>query len=389
MFVRAIAQLSDELEVLHFVSADWMAANPDLRDLDESQSAHWGTPVRVTVAVLRDPPREGWRYALSMVSLAARPRFSRFTGAAQLQALAACLARRPDLVFVHRLTCMIPLLQLHQALPPLFFDLDDIEHRVKIRTALADSSLRSKLSNLLQVPAIYWSERRAVRRSMRTYLCSEDDCRYLRRVGIRDGVTSIANAVSLPLNVTAPSRDATILFLGGYDYPPNAQAAERLITRIWPRIRAKFRNARLLIAGGSPQLIPSFSSRPSGVEFSGFVQDLHSVYDRTRLICSPICIGGGTRVKLIEAAAWGRPMVSTSMGAEGLLFENGTEILIQDDDELIARDCARLLEDYSFCLRMATAARQRASSVYEAGAVCQRITESMRGGLETSVPRSG
>lgn len=383
MFVGALAQVSESLEILHFVPSDWKEADSAPHSLDASQSAYWGTPVKVTIAPLQQPPGGWWRYVPAIFSIMFRPRFSRFSGAPQLEALQSCLGRRPDLIFVHRLTCMTPFFRLRRRLPPIFFDLDDIEHRLKIRTALAERSFPRKLANLLQVPAIYWAERQAAQRSRKTFLCSEEDRRYLHRIGVRRGVTSISNAMSLPANVTPPSQAATILFLGGYDYPPNAQAAERLITRIWPLIREKFPAARLLIAGGSPQLIPCFPTHPAGVEFMGFVQDLRSLYDQTRLICSPISIGGGTRVKLIEAAGWGRPIVSTSQGAEGLLFESGVEILIRDDDDLIAAECRHLLEDYSLCARIGAAARRRASLMYDLKVVRDLITESMLTGLQS------
>jgi glycosyltransferase involved in cell wall biosynthesis len=385
LFVGALAQLSEELEILHFVPPGWSTVHAAPESLEASQSAYWGTPVKVRTVSLREPPREGWRYALATVSVVSRPRFSTFAGPEQLAALESCLDRRPDVVFVHRLTSMTALLQLRRQLPPLFFDLDDIEHRVKIRSALGQRSFAGKVANLLQVPALYWAERQGVQRSVRTFLCSEEDGRYLRRLGVKRGVTPIANAVTLPTDVGPPSQAATILFLGGYDYLPNAQAAERLITRIWPRVREKFPDARLLIAGASPELIPAFAAHPPGVEFMGFVQDLRSLYDQTRLICSPISIGGGTRVKLIEAAAWGRPIVSTSIGAEGLLLESGTEILIRDEDPLIAEACWRLLEDYPLCVSIGEAARRRAALIYEVEAVRRRITDSMRSGLQPSM----
>jgi glycosyltransferase involved in cell wall biosynthesis len=90
-------------------------------------------------------------------------------------------------------------------------------------------------------------------------------------------------------------------------------------------------------------------------------------------VCSPISIGGGTRVKIIEAAAWAKPIVSTSIGAEGLSFKDEVEILLRDDDDSIAAECVRLLQDDELCRSLGEAARLKARATYEVGAVRERI----------------
>lgn len=378
MFVGALGEISETLEILHFTAAD---APPPSSFMNANQSAHWGTPVQVSTVRQRTPPREWWRYLAALFTIRARPRYSIYGGHQQLEALKACLDRKPDIIFVHRLAGMVPFFELHGTLPPTFFDLDDVEHRVKLRSAWMAGSNFSKLSNLMQVPALYWAERKAAKQSCRTFLCSEEDRRYLDRLGVTEGVTTIPNAVAMPSVNPAIPQTATILFLGGYHYEPNAQAAQRLITRIWPLISRRIPEARLIIAGASPERIPSFHTSPEDVEFTGFVDDLAALYARTRLVCSPIDAGGGTRVKLIEAAAWGRPIVSSSIGAEGLSFENGAEILIRDDDEGIAAECIRLLRDHQLGAKIGEAARQRAASTYELGAVRLLIKNNLISGL--------
>lgn len=375
MFITALGDISDTLEILHFTAPDAPTSTLAAHELNAMQSAHWGTPVQVTAVRQRAAPGEWWRYAVAAVDIGARPRYSPYTGPLQLAALRNCLARKPDIVFAHRLAGMVPLFRVGADLPPLFFDLDDVEHRVKLRAARAAGSALTTLLRLAQVPAIYRAERKAANMSRRTFVCSDEDRRYLARVGITNAVTVIPNAVAIPRNIPPLQPAPNILFLGGYHYEPNAQAAQRLITQIWPRIHRASPGARLLIAGGSPEAIPAYASRPAGVEFTGFVDDLAALYARTRMVCSPIDIGGGTRVKLIEAAAWGKPIVSTTIGAEGLALADGEEILIRDDDDAIARTCLQVLEDDALCRRIGNAARLQAHSTYELGAIRQRIRE--------------
>jgi glycosyltransferase involved in cell wall biosynthesis len=364
MFVGALGRAAEELEILHFVSEGHAALAGDMNDLDAAQAAYWGTPVRTTLAPTRAPRLPALQYAMGCLSLYAHPTFFPYSGIEQARILQSCLARNPDVVFVHRLAGMGPLVAQACKLPLVLFDLDDVEHWVKIRSALVARSWGVKMLNMLQVPAVFVAERRSIGRSSRTFVCSETDRRYLERLG-RSGVVAIPNTVPIPSEPQPISTEQTILFLGGYYYRPNVEAAERLIATIWPRIRLQLPQARLLIAGKSPESIPSFHKHPIGVEFTGQVDDLAALYRRSRVICCPLSNGGGTRVKLIEAAAQGRPIVSTMIGAEGLSFKNETEILLRDDDASIAQTCIRLLDDISLCARLGAAAHRAARIFYD------------------------
>ncbi len=88
--------------------------------------------------------------------------------------------------------------------------------------------------------------------------------------------------------------------------------------------------------------------------------------------------GGGTRLKLIEAAAHARPMVATVLGAEGLRFEPEREILLRDDDAGFAAACVALLRDDAACARMGAAARRRAIDCYSAASASGRIAGLMQ-----------
>ena len=89
-------------------------------------------------------------------------------------------------------------------------------------------------------------------------------------------------------------------------------------------------DARLIVAGNKPERIPSFAQRPAGVEFTGFVSELEMLYRRAAIVCCPILSGGGTRIKILEAAAHGKAVVSTVVGAEGLELRDGVEIALRD-----------------------------------------------------------
>jgi glycosyltransferase involved in cell wall biosynthesis len=371
--VAALGAIADDVEMLHFLPPGHWAFTMDPRALNEAQTARWGTSVTVTLAPVPPVRRSVIRLALGLFSGSSHPAYSPFTGSQQAAAFDRCADQRPGVIFVHRLMGMGPLLRRRRPLPPILFDLDDVEHWVKIRAALGTPSWLTKLLRLLQAPALIASERRAIRLAARTFVCSETDRKYLQGWGLQ-GVVTIPNAVSIPPQPQPVAAEKTIMLIGGYHYKPNIEAAQRLITAIWPRVRAQAPDARLIIAGGTPELIPAFRSCPPGVEFTGIVEDLENLYRRSRIVCSPLSNGGGTRVKLIEAAAYAKPMVSTTMGAEGLSFRAGTDILIHDDDCGIADACIRLLEDDAWCARLGLAAYQVARAAYDRDAVKKLIT---------------
>jgi glycosyltransferase involved in cell wall biosynthesis len=88
--------------------------------------------------------------------------------------------------------------------------------------------------------------------------------------------------------------------------------------------------------------------------------------------------GGGTRVKLLEAAGYGKAMVSTAIGVEGLHFEDPGEILVRDDDDGLAEGCVRLLNDRNLREQLGLAARKRALALYDARAIEERIEGDIR-----------
>jgi hypothetical protein len=368
MFVSSIARVCTEIDILHFAPPGHWSLDIDPIELSETQSSYWGIKVSAVVAPLNA--------ATSSWSTSARSLFSAFSGFAgqrQVAAVGLCLRRDPNLLFVHRLPAMMPILRIREHLPPVLFDLDDIEHWLVVRGALDKASSNRRLVRLLYVPALILAEYRAARLAQRVFVCSELDKLYLQKLGFGKGVTCVPNSIDIPNIIRPAPKQLTILFLGVLSFAPNADAADRLISRIWPRVRSKVPTARLVVAGDSPQSLRSFASNPIGVEFPGVVADLEQLYRESRVICCPITRGGGTRLKLVEAAAFGKAMVSSTIGAEGLSFEHGTEILIRDEDDAIADACVRLLTDDELCEQLGNRAHRKARLCYNLSETRDRI----------------
>lgn len=380
LFVRAIGEVAGEVTMLHYVPAEVAERDADEEALSRRLTEYWGVRIRALVRIRGQRVETTWNhYGAGMTSVAGQPNFSGFCGTEQVAALDDALGWNPDVVFAHRLSAMCPVLLSKRQKPPVYFDLDDVEHKVAARNAVAPPRWPGKLAYLLQVPALAWATRLGARMSERTYTCSKEDSEHLRRLRCGPAVTTLPNAVEIPGRAARTGNAPVILFLGAYGYGPNAEAAERLIARIFPLVRRQEPLARLVVAGREPEQIPSFRKRPDGVEFPGFVPDLGELYDRVRVVCCPLERGGGTRLKLIEAGAYGKAMVSTRIGAEGLDYTPGREIVIRDDDGGLAKECVRLLRDEGECGRLGEAARLRTETLYDASRIQARIASHLTG----------
>jgi glycosyltransferase involved in cell wall biosynthesis len=290
----------------------------------------------------------------------------------QLKAFERCLRFKTDLLFIHRIASMCPPLLTRKTLPPILFDLDDVEHVRFLRGIEKRWEWPYKLLQYSHLPALLWAGVRAIRLARRTFVCSETDRKYLAGRWKLPGIVTIPNSV-MGTKCLPVTSEPTLLFLGTYGYEPNAQAADFLIAKIWPHVLRAIPSARLIIAGRRPEQITAYFRPAPGVEFSGFVDDLESLYSRSRVVCCPILRGGGTRIKIIEAAAYGKPIVATSLGAEGLHMQDGRELLIRDNPDSFARACIDLLKDAALCERLGTTAYQTAISRYNRAAIVQLI----------------
>ena len=283
-----------------------------------------------------------------------------------------CLDREPDAILAFRLGSMAPLLRLARPLPPIFFDLDDAEHVKAMRSVRDRPGLVHHARAYASVPILWWSEHRAMALARSTFLTSRSDLVRFRRFPRHSHRVVIPNAVTVP-SLQSPTLESTMLFVGTYIYRPNVEAAEYLIRDIWPRVRRVAPDSRLLIVGAEPDRIPSYAEAPPGVEFLGFVDDMSTVYQRTRLVCCPIRVAAGTRFKILEAAAYAKPVVSSTVGAEGIDLRDGEAILLRDDPSSFAAACLQVLRNPPLGERMGRAARTVIRERYERDIVIDKI----------------
>src|SRR6266540_7139057 len=390
MLIEAIREIA-ALDVLFYVPPGTDVSPSAVAALERSFSAHWHADIRLALCprFLYDAHFANrlsrWRFYGAGVFNFMSQGLNAFTsGGPQVHAFETCLQRKPDAILAHRLEAMCPPLLTRQSLPPIVLDLDDIEHIAVLRRMPQQALVRDQLLNGLSLPALVWGERRAIRRARRTFVCSEGDRRYLTKRWKLPGVAIVPNAVTIPAS-QALTEEPTLLLLGTYLYPANVVAAEFLIQQVWPRVSRAMPTARLLIAGHAPERIPSYTRGVPGVEFTGFVDDLEALYRRARVVCVPLLTSAGTAVKAIEAASYGKPIVATHIGAEGIELRDGEGILLRDAPEAFAEACLRLLRDAALCERLGSTARATAVRYYDRGHVVRLIQEHLTTALSGPV----
>jgi glycosyltransferase involved in cell wall biosynthesis len=220
-------------------------------------------------------------------------------------------------------------------------------------------------------------------------------------VSRRHGFTTavLPNAVAGPPGGTAgrpsagPGQEGSgaaisVLFAGNLTYRPNAEAAVSLVEEVLPLLRRRAgRPVTVTLAGepGPEGAVRALASRP-GVRVTGYAADLAPYYRAADVLVAPLAAGGGTRIKLLEALAYGLPVVTTATGAAGLDVTSGVHLLIADSPAGLAGAAVTVTADRALRDRLAAAGRRLVSSRYSHDAVIPQIRAFLAGPAHGSPP---
>jgi len=166
-----------------------------------------------------------------------------------------------------------------------------------------------------------------------------------------------------------PASSRRITFLGGLHWPPNAQGIIWFAKEVFPRIKQAVPDAALTVIGKDP---PPELAGLADVAVTGYVPDLRPYLADTAVFVVPLHAGGGMRVKIIDAWSWGLPIVSTTIGAEGIDTAPGHDILIADEPATFAEAVVRLLDDAGLAAKIGGAGRQTVLQKYNWRTVYRR-----------------
>jgi glycosyltransferase involved in cell wall biosynthesis len=381
LLVSAVSSMCSELDVLFYTPAGYEISEHKTRALQQAYSARWGTNITLHLCTERTVrPSAIEYYLLPIFDIGKRPTYAAQGGAAQVRAFELLLEKKHDFIFCHRLYGMMPILLSKRPTAPVFLDLDEIEHRWFRDSLKQPPHWPAKKLLYLQIPAVYLMERAAVRRAKMTLVCSAADRDYLSASWPSSKFIQAQNA--LPVPPPEPLTTAkTLMFLGSFGYMPNILAASELIEQIWPEVLARVPDAKLFITGDQPENIPSHRSAPPNVVFTGFVPDIDELYRSVRAVVCPIRSGGGTRLKIIEAALKGKAIVSTTMGCEGLGLQDGVHLHIRDSKSEIVEACELVLNDHKEASRIGSNARSRGIELYDKDKIAETIRDQIASAL--------
>lgn len=184
---------------------------------------------------------------------------------------------------------------------------------------------------------------------------------------------------------SAPERRG-VLLAGNFHTLPNLDACEYFMHQVWPEVRRLRPDAEVSLVGAAmpPRLYDRHGR--DGVTVTGAVPEMREVYHRHRVLVAPLRAGSGTRVKLLEAFAAGLPVVSTTLGAEGIDCADGEHLLLADDPAGLARAVDRLLGDPGLAARLSVNAMRLARERYDWAASARAHLDDLRELMPAAAP---
>ena len=273
------------------------------------------------------------------------------------------------------------------SIPSVLFQ-HNVESEIWRRHADTAGNPAKKMMYRMEFRKMLRYERAAVCKFQHVIAVSENDRSLMTRWVDGDRVTVVPTGVDLahyrpdPVASDANASAPLITFVGAMDWEPNVDGVEYFCSQVWPSIKAEVPQARFRIVGRNPdrrvQKWASNSTNGDGsIEVTGRVPSIVEHLRQSAVVIVPLRIGGGTRLKIYEAMATAKAVVSTTVGAEGLDVQHGRDIILADDPRSFAQAVIMLLRDPELRRRYERAAAETAAR-YDWPAIGERFSEVLR-----------
>lgn len=269
---------------------------------------------------------------------------------------------------------------------PCVLDMHNVYSTILERTSESRTWLMGRAARI-EARRLRAIERRAVRTADLTLSVSENDAAVFRKCEARR-VELVPNGVDVRAYSALPLGRAStpipkLVYVGALSWQPNEAAVRVLATEILETVRARYPTAEVHLVGRDPSPEVAALAKRRGVHIHANVPDVRPYLLEATALVVPLEVGGGTRLKILEAFAAGLPVVSTPVGCEGLQVKNGVHLLIERGPEL-GRAIVRLLDEPSLGLQLAEHARELAREVYDWRAVGQAATSAIAEVIEAA-----
>ncbi len=269
---------------------------------------------------------------------------------------------------------------------PVYVDMHDIEHEAMAYFSRIASSFVQKWHYIVEEKKVRRLEKRVFEKVHRIMTVSESDMNeYVKQFPtLKDRFITVRNGVNIPdaASLTSCERQRhTLLFVGSLRHPPNLHGLKWFVENSWGIIAENYPDAVFEIAGYgeiSDKDRELFDNK-KGVRFLGFVEDIHPFFRKASCMIVPLFSGSGTRMKILEAFSFGLPVVSTTVGAHGLMYTHGHDILITDDAEKMAEYVSKLFDDTQYAETMAQSGYALASGEYGWDNIGEKLIREING----------
>jgi glycosyltransferase involved in cell wall biosynthesis len=323
-------------------------------------------PTGVAVEWVPQRPRGARRVAAVAASLTTGRSYSEIlynSAELSLRVAEACASRPPRWIVAHSYH-VAPLVMDGGA--PVWIDFHNVDSEIWQRMGQSASSIPRRAFARTQAPRIRALESALAGRAAGISCVSARDAAALMALGAAGQPLVVPNGADLSRYAfrEGPPAEEMILFVGDLSWPPNAEGIRWFARHVWPLVHKQRPIAWVEVLGrGAPADLERLGA--ANFVFSGEGDDTRPHWARAAVGIVPLLAGGGTRLKILEAAACGVPVVSTHVGAEGLELKAGEEIRLHDEPEQFAAAIVRLFADREAARRQAEAARARVEALYD------------------------
>ena len=274
----------------------------------------------------------------------------------------------------------------YQHIPCILF-----EHDISFQSLGRRLQTEKKLGLAVAYMQMLRYELSALRRFTRVQVCSRENAAFLLQFApeLKTRIDPHLRAIidTRKYRYVAGGRETnTVLFVGSFRHTPNVLALEWFVSRAFASVVARFPEVRLVVAGsGMSSELRNRLQHPNIVPL-GFVADVRELLEQHSVLICPILSGSGVRVKLLEAFASGIPVVSTTLGAEGLTERNGDVCELADSPEEFGDAVVRLLENPVYAAGLAERARRMVEQEKDATLVTERLVWTYQGEVDRHRP---
>lgn len=275
-----------------------------------------------------------WRKLVAYSFFSARSYTENWTYAKAMQKSLLNFLSKEQIDLVHYDTIGLAKYTMSHESVPRILNHHNIESHLMLRRAAKEINPFKKAYFLLESIKLKKLEKYVCPRFDANLVVSNLDGKRLLEIASNIKLTTIANGVDIThfRQQTTHQLRYNIIFSASYSWYPNEDAAIFLIKKIWPILRKECPHATLTLAGRNPTaMMKRLVAEDESIRLTGYVDDIRPYIDQAQVYVCPIRDGGGTKLKLLDAMAMSKAIVTTRMGAEGLDVIDGQHLLIADD----------------------------------------------------------